>query len=171
MPISGDFRLTHRCVEWAMRPPRFRFTIWQLIGLIAICAVVCAVLRTPLGFAIMPFGFVAPGLLIGRARGGDGVIAGAVSASLIAGGLTLAGSALAFVMGPSRVRTLPEAFSMVLVSSIAVSFVAFVLGVVLSSLLYAILKLIQTLLERPFQDESNGTIRWRRLDDGPIERG
>jgi hypothetical protein len=52
---------------------------------------------------------------------------------------------------------------------LALSAMAFVLGTVLSSILYAIAKLIQTLLERPLQDESIGSIRW--LDDGPVERG
>ena len=55
-----------------------------------------ALLRTPFGFLVVAFGFVVPGFLIERARGGDGVIGGAISASLIGGGLTLAGSALAF---------------------------------------------------------------------------
>jgi uncharacterized PurR-regulated membrane protein YhhQ (DUF165 family) len=148
--------------------PRLRFTIRQLLGLIAICAVTFALLRTPFGFVLVPVGFVVPGFLIGRARGGDGVIGGAISASLIAGGLMLAGSALAFALRPFHERTPWNAFGLVIVGSIAVSLMAFVLGVVLSSILYAILKLIQTLLERPYQDESNGSIRW--LDDGPVER-
>jgi uncharacterized PurR-regulated membrane protein YhhQ (DUF165 family) len=149
--------------------PRLRFTIRQLIGLIAICAVVFALLRTPFGFVIVPFGFVVPGFLIERARGGDGVMGGAISASLICGGLTLAGTSLAFALGPFHERTLWNAFGLVFVGSIAVSLMAFVLGGVLSTFLYAIFKLLQTLFAKPFQDESIGSIRW--LDDGPVERG
>jgi hypothetical protein len=151
------------------RRPRLRFTIRQLIGLIAICAVAFALLRTPFEFLVVAFGFVVPGFLIGRARGGDGVIGGAISASLIAGGLTLAGSTLVFALGPSDVRTLSNAFQLVFVGPIAVSLIAFVLGTVLSTFLYMIFKLLQPLLERPLQDGSIGSIRW--LDDGPVERG
>ena len=152
-----------------MKLPRLRFTIRQLIGLIAICAVVFALLQTPFGFVVVAFGFVVPGFLIERARGGEGVVGGACSASLIASGLVMAGSALAFAVGPPQFRTLSNA-GMIFVGSIAALLMAFVLGIVLSSILYAILKLLQTFLARPLPDESIGPIRWIRLDDGPVER-
>ena len=164
--LSFDFRLTHRQVEWAMPFPRLRFTIRQLIGLIAICGVACAVLRTPVGFVALAFGFVVPGFLIERASGGDGVIGGALSASLIAGGLAMAGSALFLWIRPD-LSVLVSCVSFVFASLV----IGFFLGVVLGSILYAILKLTRTLLESPYQDESNRSIRWRRLSDGPVERG
>jgi hypothetical protein len=145
--------------------PRLRFTIRQLIGLIAICAVACAFLRTPVGFLALAFGFVVPGFVIERAGGGDGVIGGAVSASLIAGGLAIASSGL-FLWNRPELRVLVSCVSLVF----ALLVMGFVLGTVLSSILYAILKLSRTLLESPYQDESNRSIRWRRLDDGPVER-
>jgi hypothetical protein len=143
-----------------------RFTIRQLIGLIAVCAVTFALLRTPFGFVVVAFGFVVPGFLIERAGGGDGVIGGAVSASLIGGGLALAASPLLFSVGPEPGHALLSAFSFVL----AVSLMAFVLGMILSTILYAIFKILQTLIPRPVPEESVGPIRWIRLDDGPDER-
>ena len=66
-----------------MNGPRFQFTIRQLIALIAICAVAFALLRTPFGFLIIAFAVVLPGFLLERARGGKGIIGGALSAGLI----------------------------------------------------------------------------------------
>jgi hypothetical protein len=152
-----------------MQLPRIRFTIRQLLGLIVICAVAFASLRTPFGFVVVAFAFVAPGFLIERSRGGDGVIGGGVSASLIAGGLVMAGSALALAVGPPHARTLSNA-SMIFVGSIAVSIIAFVLGMVLSTLLHAIFKVLQELLKRPIHEESIGSIRWIGLDEGRERR-
>jgi hypothetical protein len=80
-----------------MRLPRF--TIRQLIGLIVICAVFLALLRTQAGpfilALVVPIGIVLPGFLIDRARGGEGILGGA-----LAGGVVLVGfgSALAALM-------------------------------------------------------------------------
>jgi hypothetical protein len=146
--------------------PRFQFTIRRLILMIAGCAIVLALLRTPFGFLVIAFGFVLPGFIVGRARGGDGVIGGALSASLISGGLVVAGSALSLPAGQDLGRALVNFVSLLF----AVVVMAFVLGVLLSAILYAILKLLRTMIESPLPDESNGSIRWHWQDDGPVER-
>jgi hypothetical protein len=133
--------------------------------LIAVCAVAFALLRTPFGFIVVAFGFVIPGFIIERARGGDGVVGGALSASLFAGGLVVAGSAVYLSTGPDLGRALVSAFSLLL----AVSTIAFVSGMILSSILYAILKLIGTLIVSPLHDESVGSIHWLPLDDPPVQ--
>jgi hypothetical protein len=81
--------------------PRFQFTIRQLIALIAICAVAFALLRTPFGFLIIAFALVLPGFLLerARARGGKGIIGGALSTGLII---------CACTFGPIRPRPLHD---------------------------------------------------------------
>jgi hypothetical protein len=67
----------------AMRFPRIRFTIGQLIGLVAALAVLFAVLRTPFWPLIPTVAMVLFGFRRDRARGGDG-LGGAIIAGIIA---------------------------------------------------------------------------------------
>ena len=145
----------------AMRLPRYQFTIRRLILLIAGCAVVLALLRTPFGFLVVAFGFVLPGFLIERARGGSGVLGGGLSASLIAGGLVIAGFYFCFTFGPNLGNALLEFVGFLYI----VSLFAFICGTILSSMLYAIFTLPRAILKRPLRDESCGSIHWRRLND------
>jgi len=151
--------------------PRFRFTIRQLIVLIAICAVAFALLRTPFGFLVIAIASVLPGFLIERARGGEGILGGAVSASLtvaclsvIAGGITFAsrGSTPTFD-GPR------DAFLSLAAALFLVSLVAFFVGWILSCVLYMIVKRSQTLFKRRLPAEPCGPIRWRPLHDGQVK--
>jgi hypothetical protein len=66
-----------------MRLPRFRFTLGQLIKLIACLAILFAVLRAPLGPFILVIGFILAGFAIDRARGGAG-FRGGILASVLA---------------------------------------------------------------------------------------
>ena len=65
-----------------MRLPRFRFTLRQLIKLVAVSAVVFALIRTPAWPFILAFGLILPGFTIDRARGGRGIL-GATLAGMI----------------------------------------------------------------------------------------
>jgi hypothetical protein len=65
-----------------MRPRRFRFTIGQLITLIAVSAVLSAVLRTPFWPLLPAIGIVLGGFTVDRATGGRGV-EGATAAGLV----------------------------------------------------------------------------------------
>jgi hypothetical protein len=65
-----------------MRFPRFRFTLGQLIKVIACLAFFFALMRTPAGPLILAIVPVVPGFAIDRARGGLGIV-GAMLAGLI----------------------------------------------------------------------------------------
>jgi hypothetical protein len=66
-----------------MRPPRFRFTLGQLLTLIAVSAVAFATLRTPFWPLLLAIGTVMPGFAIDRARGGPGILG-----AMLAGAIT-----------------------------------------------------------------------------------
>jgi hypothetical protein len=57
-----------------MRLSSFRFTIWQLTALIAGCAVVFAVIRTPYWGLLPATAVVLPGFAYDRAKGGSGIL-------------------------------------------------------------------------------------------------
>ncbi len=65
-----------------MRPSRFRFTLAQLIKLIAVSAVAFATLRTPIWPMVLAIGPIMPGFAIDRSRGGPGIL-GAMLAGLV----------------------------------------------------------------------------------------
>jgi hypothetical protein len=66
-----------------MRPPRFRFTIGQLVKLVAVSALAFATLRTPLWPMVLAIGPIMPGFTLDRARGGPGIVG-----SMLAGAIT-----------------------------------------------------------------------------------
>lgn len=150
-----------------MRLPRFQFTIRRLLLLIAGCAVALALLRTPFGFVVVAFGVVLPGFLIERAKGGAGILGGALSASVIvfAGGLVIG-----FFAGPSTALALGDAVLQFIVFLQSLSLVAFLCGALLSTILYKVLALLYTLRASPMRDDSCGPIRWHRQNDEPVER-
>lgn len=150
-----------------MQLPRFRFTIRQLIALIAICAVVFALLRTPFGFLVIAFGSVLPGFLIERARGGAGILGGALSACFIvcAGGL-----AIAVLSGSPPVSNLGDAILKLCSFLYFVSFYGFICGAILSTVLCGIFALMRSVLKNHSQDQTCGPIRRHRLDNGPGQR-
>jgi hypothetical protein len=151
--------------EPAMRLPRYHFTIRSLLLLVAGCAVVLAMIRSPFGFLVVAFGAVIPGFALERAKGGDGILGGALSACLCAGGLAIVVFSRAYYhldLGDAIVQFIAFLFCVLLV--------AFVCGAILSSMLYAIFALIQTLMESPLRDDSCGPSWWHRLSDGPVER-
>jgi hypothetical protein len=149
--------------------PRFRFTIRQLIALIAICAVAFALLRTPFAFLVIALALVLPGFLIERARGGEGILGGAISASLIVAFLGVLALGIAIAVSDRshpRFNSIGDALLQSATFLFFVSLVAFLLGWLLSCLLYAIVKRSRTIPKRPLLDESCGPIRWRPLHDG-----
>jgi hypothetical protein len=66
-----------------MQSRRFRFTIGQLIKLVAVSALAFATLRTPIWPIILAIGPIMPGFSIDRARGGPGILG-----SMLAGVIT-----------------------------------------------------------------------------------
>jgi hypothetical protein len=74
-----------------MSRPRFRFTLGQAGLLIVLCAVAFALLRTPGGsMALILVGPVLPGFILGRVKGGRGIVGGMLSAALASVGYGLA---------------------------------------------------------------------------------
>lgn len=66
-----------------MKPPRSQFTLLELMGLVALCAVGFALLMTritPMGVGIL---VILPGFVLERARGGTGIIGGVLSGCLL----------------------------------------------------------------------------------------
>jgi hypothetical protein len=150
-----------------MRFRRFQFTIRGLIVLIAICGVFFAVLRTPLGFlAVYVFGFLAvyvgailPGFLIGRARGGSGIIAGALSASAL---LVVGWIWHVAPQPPWRVETIAGVFAL----TTLVGGFTFVFSLLVSGALYLVVEVIGILLHPEQQVRSSDEIWWLPPDDG-----
>jgi hypothetical protein len=66
-----------------VKPPRSQHTLSELMGLVAVCAVGLALLTTrlaPIGIGVL---IVLPGFVVGRVKGGSGLIGGIVSGCLI----------------------------------------------------------------------------------------
>jgi hypothetical protein len=82
-----------------VRPPKSQFTLSELMALVALCAVGFALLTTsvaPLGAGVL---VVAPGFVLDRARGGNGILGGTVSGCLIPMALTSIWAALEYLTG------------------------------------------------------------------------
>jgi hypothetical protein len=58
---------------------RFRFTLGLMVELIAVCAVLFALIRTPATPLILIIGAVVSGFIIDRIKGGTGIGGGALS--------------------------------------------------------------------------------------------
>jgi hypothetical protein len=66
-----------------VKPPRPQFTLREMMGLVALCAVGFALLMTsvaPLGVGVL---VIIPGFVLERARGGTGIIGGMISGCLL----------------------------------------------------------------------------------------
>ncbi len=82
-----------------MKTPRSQFTLSQLMGLVALCALGFALLTTsvaPMGAGVLA---VLPGFVFERIRGGEGIIGGTISGCLIPMGLASIWAALEYFLG------------------------------------------------------------------------
>jgi hypothetical protein len=82
-----------------VRPPKSQFTLGELMGLVALCALGFALLTTlaaPLGAGVL---VVLPGFVIERAKGGTGIIGGTASGCVIPMVLALALATLEWLFG------------------------------------------------------------------------
>ena len=144
-----------------MRLPRFQFTIRHSIVVIAILAVCCAVLRSPFAFVVVLVGGALPGYVIGRVRGGAGIIAGALSESACAA-LLFIGSLLSYKVpiSSSPVEAIVSLFPLACIIAV----LGFILGLVISSGLYVLAQMTNHLFEMKSNEEAQEEIRW--LHDG-----
>ncbi len=146
-----------------MRHPRFQFTLRLLIVLIAVCGVSFALLRTPFGFIVVYVGAALPGFLIGRARGGSGIIAGAISESAVLGLLTVG----LIVYDSPRIYSGEQALAATFGLTILVAGFAFVFGLLVSAALFVVFQLAKLLIRERRPDKSSHAeeIRWLDQDE------
>jgi hypothetical protein len=124
-----------------MRRPPFQLTIRHSLALIAVCAVCFALLRTPTGCAVLWAASPFPGFIIARARGGHGVIGGAVSFSAVTALLLLL-AAITFENPHPSLASIISATFMVLCLVVPA---ALGLGLLVSGVLYLIVEVFQIL--------------------------
>ena len=145
-----------------MRFRRPQFTLRLLVVLIAVCGVSFALLRTPFGFVVAYVGAALPGFLIGRARGGSGVIAGAVSESVVIGFLTVG----LILYDSARIYSGEQAVAATFGLTILVAGFAFVFGLLASAVLFVIFQLARLLVRQrqPVRSRHIEEIRWLDQD-------
>src|SRR5262249_45672294 len=83
----------------AVKPPQSQFTLSELMGLVALCALGFALRTTPvapLGAGVL---VVVPGFFVERVRGGTGIIGGTMSGCLIPMGIASIWAALEYALG------------------------------------------------------------------------
>ena len=147
-----------------MRPSRFQFKIRHLIVVVAVCAVCFALLRTPGGVLILYTGVILPGFTIERARGGPGILGGALSASTITASLVAVVNLLAMMWRPPSVVA---GISALVVLTFAASVVTFFVGFLLSCGLCVLLEMTKHLFEPEEHERSSyvDEIRWLSPDE------
>lgn len=122
-----------------MKPPRSQHTLSELMGLVAVCAVGLALLTTQ--WALIGFGVlvVIPGFVVGRVKGGSGLIGGIVSGCLIPMAMMTAWEILEHLAG---LRTAAQMLDLV-----PALYLTFVVGLVWSSLASGVFYLLDRQLQ------------------------
>jgi len=146
---------------------RFRFTIGQLIKLVAVSALAFATLRTPIWPIILAIGPIMPGFSLDRARGGLGILG-----SMLAGVITFVVFGIAFLAYDyCSVRMIaydsPAPFFIVLAFGVG----GLAYGAVVGCLAFGIMLLLGHAV-RPVDGppiESLGPIVWRGFEDRCLE--
>ncbi len=148
-----------------MKPPQSQFTILQLMGLVALCALGLAL--PTIWLAILGAGalFVVPGYVLERGRGGTGIIGGIVSGCLIPMGLAALWAAVEYVFANQPIRETLDFFPAL--------FLLFVVCLVWSSLASFVLFLMnwrwpgRPSLNRRSTEAIDAGIRFLPDEDGP----
>lgn len=138
-----------------MRLPRPQFTIRNLLALVAVCAVLLTLLRTPLGLVILAFMIALPGFLLERSRGGAGILGGALSSGLIAGAIWTVCTPYFFAYATSVGDAVYQFFHMLYFVVVA----AFVCGGIWSAVLWVIVTPVTAVLRSSLSRQSCGPIR------------
>jgi hypothetical protein len=144
-------------------PFKFQFTIRHLIIVIAVFAACLAMLRSPVGFLVLLVWGALPGYVIGRIRGGSGIIAGALSESACTAALFIALISHDVLRYSLLVEAAAALFPLVCLAAAA----GFIAGLVISSGLHAITQMTKHLFEpEPFEKAQDEI---RLLPDGREE--
>jgi hypothetical protein len=167
LTLFYDFRLLRGIVELAMRFPRYQFTIGRLIVWIAVCGVAFAIMRMPYGFIAVFFfvvfvGLPGPGFAIGRARGGSGIIGGALSTSVV---ILLSCIPFIWTAGWTPFSRFESAAGLFVALIAAV--LTFLIGLLLSGVLYLLVEGTRILLEPRQLQLSVSPTRWKLPGDKP----
>jgi hypothetical protein len=134
--------------------PRFQFTIRGLIVIIALCGVGLALLRTPSGVVVVCLTIHLPGFAIGRARGGSGIITGALATAIFFALMTV----YQFVHESGNSLTFRDVCAAFFFMSVGAAF-AFVFGLLCSGALYLVVEVTNILLH-PEQQGRLPEPRW-----------
>jgi hypothetical protein len=138
-----------------VKPPQNQYTLGELMGLVALCAVAFALLTTsvaPLGVGLL---IVIPGFVLERVRGGTGFIGGIVSGCLIPMGASTGWTVIEFHLGG---RSIGETLNF-----LPALYLLFVVCLVWSSLASSILYVLDRRLQGPLRSKKPAT--------GPADAG
>jgi hypothetical protein len=132
-----------------------------LVKLIGVCAIVLALIRSPAAPPVVAVGIALPGFLIGRARGGAGILGGATSAGLVCAGWGIAMYVYAYFfpepgpvldLGPLLTIPVLSAYGLIWGAAVGIAF----------HLLTRIGK--SRLFRPPSTQDACGPITWRGFD-------
>jgi hypothetical protein len=146
-----------------MRLPSFRFTIGQLIALIAALAMFLAVLRAPMGPLILVIGITLAGFAIDRSRGGAGFRGGSLASILahLGVGVFQLRAAQSLFADPSA-----RGLVRILLDLSAYVIVGWIWGVAISAPAWLVVSVNQSWRgPEPPADESFGPLDSRGLED------
>ena len=145
-----------------MKWPRFRLTLFQIMALVAICAVLLSTIPPAIWLLVPAILIVIPGFTIDRARGGPGIVG-----AMVAGVVGFLGFGIAILTYLCLFRGLkvfdsPAPFVMTLALGIA----GLAWGAVVGFWAWMILGLMgKGVRSGPVEGESIGPIVWHGLDE------
>jgi hypothetical protein len=160
-----------------MRRRRFRFTIGQLIKLIAVSAVLFAVTRTPFWPLALAIGVVLAGFAIDRTKGGwclvDASLAGAIEFAVLGFAIYFSHSLLI----EWRTLDLGELLIVIFVGGVVGTVFVMVAGYWALTMVKLLGRLARTLVDllggldrgRLLRDELLGPIVWLRFEDRGLQ--
>jgi hypothetical protein len=138
-----------------VKPPRSQFTLSELMGLVALCGVGFALLTTSmllLGIGVL---VVVPGFVLGRVRGGTGIIGGTISGCVLPAFISFPAALIELHLKRSPLSEYLNLFPAL--------YLLFVLCLVWSGILSSILYLVDRRLQ--------GHPRSHRPAPGPVDQG
>jgi hypothetical protein len=153
-----------------MPHPRFRFTLWQLIKVVACLAVFFAMLRTPAWPFFLAIAPIIPGFALDRARGGPGIFGSMLAGLIEFLGLGLAAliySRFSFVPGVGPIDS-PS----LLVGAVFLIVLGLAWGVCIGTWLWMIALLLgMGTGAQPSPAQPIGSIAWRDFGDQKAPNG
>jgi hypothetical protein len=138
-----------------MRLLRYQFKIRHLLVMVALCAVLFALLRTPFAALALAFAAALPGFFIERARGGAGILGAAFSTCIIASLLAVVVMA-PFVVHGASLGDVVHGFMIFIFYGLPSGFIC---GLLCGAVLWTIAPQLGYMFGTPVLDESCAPIR------------